>query len=61
VPGEGLEPPTNGLQNRCSTAELTRHQAHKCGISALFKRGRPPFGGLLLPPGGDIRKFFHPF
>ena len=24
VPGEGLEPPTNGLQNRCSTAELTR-------------------------------------
>jgi hypothetical protein len=25
VPGEGIEPPTNGLQNRCSTAELTRH------------------------------------
>jgi hypothetical protein len=24
VPGEGLEPPTNGLQNRCSTTELTR-------------------------------------
>jgi hypothetical protein len=24
VPGEGFEPPTNGLQNRCSTAELTR-------------------------------------
>ena len=24
VPGEGLEPATNGLQNRCSTAELTR-------------------------------------
>ena len=24
VPGEGIEPPTNGLQNRCSTAELTR-------------------------------------
>src|ERR1041384_4912513 len=21
VPGEGIEPPTNGLQNRCSTAE----------------------------------------
>jgi hypothetical protein len=27
VPGEGLEPPTNGLQNRCSTAELTRQAA----------------------------------
>ena len=24
VPAEGLEPPTNGLQNRCSTAELSR-------------------------------------
>ncbi len=24
VPGEGFEPPTCGLQNRCSTAELTR-------------------------------------
>ncbi len=27
VPGEGIEPPTNGLQNRCSTAELTRQDA----------------------------------
>ena len=26
MPGEGFEPPTNGLQNRCSTAELTRPQ-----------------------------------
>ena len=24
VPREGIEPPTFGLQNRCSTAELTR-------------------------------------
>ena len=24
VPGDGFEPPTNGLQNRCSTTELTR-------------------------------------
>jgi hypothetical protein len=24
VPGEGFEPPACGLQNRCSTAELTR-------------------------------------
>jgi hypothetical protein len=28
VPGEGIEPPTFGLQNRCSTAELTRHAAY---------------------------------
>ncbi len=25
VPGERFELPTNGLQNRCSTTELTRH------------------------------------
>jgi hypothetical protein len=25
VPAEGFEPPTNGLQNRCSTPELSRH------------------------------------
>jgi hypothetical protein len=24
VPAEGFEPPTNGLQNRCSTPELSR-------------------------------------
>jgi hypothetical protein len=24
VPGAGFEPATNGLQNRCSTTELTR-------------------------------------
>ncbi len=26
VPGEGIEPPTFGLQNRCTTAVLTRHE-----------------------------------
>ena len=30
MPGEGIEPPTNGLQNRCSTAELTRHSETFC-------------------------------
>jgi hypothetical protein len=25
VPGEGFEPPTFGLQNRCTAAVLTRH------------------------------------
>jgi hypothetical protein len=27
VPVEGIEPPTFGLQNRCSTAELNRRKA----------------------------------
>jgi hypothetical protein len=26
VPAEGIEPPTFGLQNRCSTAELSRRR-----------------------------------
>jgi hypothetical protein len=26
MPAEGLEPPTNGLQNRCSTTELSRRR-----------------------------------
>ena len=26
VPGEGFEPPTFGLQNRCTATVLTRHQ-----------------------------------
>ena len=29
LPAEGFEPPTNGLQNRCSTTELSRHRACK--------------------------------
>jgi hypothetical protein len=37
VPGEGIEPPTNGLQNRCSTAELTR----------LTRRRKAAIGGRL--------------
>jgi hypothetical protein len=32
VPGERIELPTNGLQNRCSTAELTRR------IGSVFNR-----------------------
>lgn len=30
VPGEGFEPPAFGLQNRCTTTVLTRHQ--QCGF-----------------------------
>jgi hypothetical protein len=29
VPEEGIEPPTFGLQNRCSTAELFRHNGEE--------------------------------
>jgi hypothetical protein len=28
VPAEGFEPPTYGLQNRCTTTVLSRHSAH---------------------------------
>jgi hypothetical protein len=38
VPGEGFEPPTNGLQNRCSTTELTRH----CGTFSTLARELAP-------------------
>ena len=33
VPDEGIEPPTFGLQNRCSTAELIRRFDGFCAIS----------------------------
>ena len=32
VPAEGIEPPTFGLQNRCSTAELSRLNSFLSGI-----------------------------
>jgi hypothetical protein len=38
VPGDGFEPPTNGLQNRCSTTELTRHIRDFLQISFFSKR-----------------------
>src|SRR5262245_29862626 len=42
VPGERFELPTNGLQNRCSTTELTRQIN---GLSGVY----PRFATLLLP------------
>ena len=33
VPGEGIEPPAFGLQNRCTTAVLTRHIQRFIGCS----------------------------
>jgi hypothetical protein len=40
VPGEGFEPPTNGLQNRCSTPELTR-PAGACALTAISVAALP--------------------
>ena len=39
VPGERIELPTNGLQNRCSTAELTRLRQRFPSVS--FSATRP--------------------
>jgi hypothetical protein len=36
VPDEGIEPPTFGLQNRCSTAELIRHSNDLAALSAAL-------------------------
>ena len=48
MPDEGIEPPTFGLQNRCSTAELIRrfkrllrYQRAKPRARARFNRSRP--------------------
>jgi hypothetical protein len=35
VPGERIELPTNGLQNRCSTAELTRPELTAISVAGL--------------------------
>jgi RES domain-containing protein len=45
VPGERIELPTNGLQNRCSTAELTRLRVKE--LSASLRCHKPDRGGRL--------------
>jgi hypothetical protein len=39
VPGERIELPTNGLQNRCSTAELTRQYEVSYTVTDEFATG----------------------
>ena len=52
VPGERIELPTNGLQNRCSTAELTRHILNLFSyLRGLVSAAKPPFATNLLPLG----------
>jgi hypothetical protein len=41
VPGERFELPTNGLQNRCSTTELTRHFFRSIRHFSHFQRPFP--------------------
>ena len=52
MPGERIELPTNGLQNRCSTAELTRHILDLFSyLRGLVSAAKPPFATNLLPLG----------
>ena len=46
VPAEGIEPPTFGLQNRCSTAELSRRRLKDAGRAGMG-RGCPPVGAAI--------------
>ena len=54
VPGEGIEPPTNGLQNRCSTAELTRHYPENTRILTLSQKNKSEIGTGLAPEGTNL-------
>src|SRR5262245_47297326 len=40
VPGAGFEPATNGLQNRCSTTELTRRLKETSITYAVLRKAR---------------------
>src|ERR1700748_3320752 len=51
VPDEGIEPPTFGLQNRCSTAELIRQRVARSVIAEAHAGGNcAPAGGRPAPP-----------
>ena len=45
VPGEGFEPPTFGLQNRCTTTVLTRQIIKDLASFAAWPQG-PRFAAL---------------
>jgi hypothetical protein len=56
VPGERIELPTNGLQNRCSTAELTRLEFTAISLARLpqaaLARRRAVMGDKKTPHTG---------
>ena len=39
MPDEGIEPPTFGLQNRCSTAELIRPSGTETSVPIRYSIG----------------------
>ena len=53
VPVEGIEPPTFGLQNRCSTAELNRHVVG-C-VADNIRLVEFQFSGIVMPSHDGIR------
>jgi hypothetical protein len=59
VPGERIELPTNGLQNRCSTAELTRLLQRVQSFSYSLRGGKGLIGTDLAPTGSAISRRSH--
>ena len=51
VPDEGIEPPTFGLQNRCSTAELIRRSGRLLRYQRAGLRARARFH---MKPAGTV-------
>src|SRR5262245_34753191 len=49
VPGERFELPTNGLQNRCSTTELTRQAYGSIELFCSLRKNKTAFATALLP------------
>src|SRR5580704_7034616 len=52
MPAERFELPTNGLQNRCSTTELSRHRAGRRLYLPHFAQGS--FGGAAAAGGDEV-------
>ena len=50
VPAEGFEPPTYGLQNRCTTTVLSRHREVIDGSIESGRRFYPIAARPLTPP-----------
>src|ERR1700722_8990983 len=55
LPAEGFEPPTFGLQNRCTTTVLTRHfndlePSELNGLDECVQLLFPTFSNLSMPP-----------
>jgi hypothetical protein len=50
VPGEGFEPPTFGLQNRCTAAVLTRQPYPISWVVAVLCKAHKPGIGTRLAP-----------